>query len=301
MNASAFPPTRSLAELLAQAGPLPGTTSQPELRRVAEAAARAGGAVARRFFRTQYHVRFKDDLSEVSDADEAAQAAVIAAIRAHRPDDAFIAEETLVHPDAGPDLPAPEPDRLCWVIDPIDGTRNFVRGIPWYACSVAVLHRGLPIAAATYAVESNTLYSASQAEGLCTHGQSAPAAARHSPPALDPRPLVALPSTPKALLAELCAACLSRYVCRNFGSTALHLALLASGELDGVVADNPRLWDLAAGWLLVLAAGARMTGPRGEPIFPLETTEYRGDQLPTLAGTPGVHAELLQIQSETSR
>lgn len=277
----------------------PRRPAGPELRLLAEQAARAAGQVARRYFRTRLQVRLKADASEVSEADDAAQAAAVTAICAARGHaDPFITEETLVHPASGPGFPPPARTGLCWVIDPIDGTRNFVRGIPLYACAVAVLMDGLQVAAATYAPERDALVSASQDEGLRVDNRSRPGDSLFdvADSARNSRPLVALPSTPRGPIAHLSRACLERYVCRNLGSTALHLAMLATGELDGVLADNPRLWDLAAGWLLVRIAGGRITGPGGEPLFPVAADAYRGEELPLLAGAPRVHAELLALQ-----
>jgi myo-inositol-1(or 4)-monophosphatase len=268
--------------------------AQSALRRIAEEAARAGGAVARRYFRTDLTVRLKADRSEVTDADDAAQAAVIAAIRSHRLSDAFVTEETLALPAGAPPAPAPTDDVLCWAIDPIDGTRNHVRGIPLYVCSVAAMFAGTPLAGAVYDPERDALYSASAIEGLFINGQPAaprPVAMPESGRRL--RPLVAIPSTPRGVIAELVHAGLGHWVCRNLGSTALHLAMVAAGELDAMLADNSRLWDVAAGWVLVTAAGGRMTSPAGVPLFPLDVRTCVDHELPTLAASATVHDDIL--------
>jgi len=268
------------------------SSSHRALRLLAEEAARTGGQVARGYFRSELTVRLKDDRSEVSDADDAAQAAVVACIRAMRPRDAFIAEETL--PLLAEQTP-PTNDAFCWVIDPIDGTRNFVRGIPVYVCSVAVMRGGTPLAGALYDPERDTLYSASRDEGLFVNG-------RPHPPELDaaararrvhPRPVVAIPSSPVGPMAARAHAWLDRYICRNLGTTALHLGLVATGELDGALADNCRLWDIAAGWVLLTAAGRVMTDPAGAPLFPLDVGRYHGEELPAIAASADFHAQLL--------
>ena len=110
---------------------------QRELRLLAERAARLGGRLARAYAGAPLGVRLKSDRSEVTDADEATQAALIRELRAARPADAFLTEE--VQPPGPEAPPSPCNDRVCWVIDPIDGTRNFVRGLPVYACSVAAM------------------------------------------------------------------------------------------------------------------------------------------------------------------
>jgi myo-inositol-1(or 4)-monophosphatase len=252
------------------------------LRQLAEEAARAGGQAARLRFRTDLDVRLKADRSEVTDADEAAQAAVLACIRARRPADACIAEEAL---PGSPSGPSPTNDALCWVIDPIDGTRNFVRGIPLYVCSVAAMLDGLPLVGAIYDPQRELLYSASRRETLLVNGKPQPVGRGTQCQRLgpNPKPVVAIPSQPAGAVGPLAHAWLDRFVCRNLGSTALHLAMVATGELDAMLADNCRLWDLAAGCVLVTASGGKLTSPGGKPVFPLVVERYRGEELPVLA------------------
>lgn len=276
---------------------MPADTHSPQdpamqyaLRRVAEAAARAGGQIARRYFGTDYDVRLKADRSEVSEADEAAQTAAIELLRRERPDDAILAEEEL--PETH-DAPRPDNERVCWVIDPIDGTRNFVRHIPVYSCSVAAMQGGSPLVGAIHHADRDVLYSASRAEGLFIDDHALPAEGRGPRRGLPHRPVVALPSSPVGRLAQISHAWLDRFVCRNLGSTALHLAYVATGQLDAILADNPRLWDVAAGWVMLMATGCSMTTPTGEPIFPLDVGAYRGQELPLIAAPTALHARLV--------
>lgn len=261
--------------------PAPAPAALPDpacLRVVAEEAARAGGAVARRYFDQDYHVRLKPDHSEVSEADEAAQAEVIARIQAQRPADAVIAEETL----APGGRPGPTNDIVCWVIDPIDGTRNFIRRIPLYACSIAAMLHGTPIAGAIYDPQRDVMYSAASGGALCVNGGQPPDTAGATR-GLNLRPVVGIPSTPRGASKALAHRWLDRYVCRSLGSTALHLAWVAAGRLDAALADNPRLWDLAAGWALLRAARRDMVKLDGTPIFPLDVAAYAGEELPLVA------------------
>jgi myo-inositol-1(or 4)-monophosphatase len=275
------------------------------LRVLAEQAARAGGVVARRYFRTALHVQLKADLTEVSEADHAAQAAVVATIRAARPDDGFLTEETLDPQPAClrasfalPPRSASAPcltSSITWIIDPIDGTRNFVRDIPLYVCSVGAMLGGYPLVGAIYDPERDTTYSAGAAEGLFVNGQ--PQSSRLSggarPAGLGPRLVVALPSAPTGPITALAHTWLGRFINRNLGSTALHLALVADGQLDGMLSDNAKLWDLAAGWVLVHAMGGRMTTPNGGDLFPLDVATYTAGDLPFIAGRAEIFDQLL--------
>lgn len=260
------------------------------LRDIAVRAARIGGAVALRSFGSRIDVRLKNDRSEVTEVDEAAQAAIIDAIRRERPDDAFIAEEKLIRLDAGVD-----DDRVVWVIDPLDGTRNYVRGIPHFACSVGAIIAGVPVAGAIYEPLRDRLYAAAASGELEIDGVVAPRRDATSPRrGLNPKLVVALPSSPSGPVGELSRRWLDRYVCRCFGATALHLAWVAAGELDAALCDNARLWDIAAGCALLAAAGCPVTAFAGAPLFPRDIGAYRGEELPLIAAGPAVWTELLR-------
>ncbi|MBU0640011.1 MAG: hypothetical protein KKB50_14175 [Planctomycetes bacterium] len=263
------------------------------LRMLAETAARAGARLARQRFGAVHAVRWKADRSEVTEVDEAAQRAVITCIQAARPADAFICEET--QPEGDTRAPAPSDATLCWVIDPLDGTRNYVRGLPHYACSVAAMLGGFPIVGAICDAVHDVMYSGSQAEGAFLDGTTLRAEARGpAPPADRPRtPIVAIPSTRHGRAFEIVHDWVDRMIVRNFGSAALHLALVAAGQLDAALATNCKLWDLAAGWVLVTGAGGRMSSPDGAPLFPLDVARYAGEDLPSLAAKAELHAGLI--------
>jgi fructose-1,6-bisphosphatase/inositol monophosphatase family enzyme len=88
---------------------------------------------------------------------------------------------------------------------------------------------------------------------------------------------------------------LSRFVCRDLGSATLHLALVATGALDAMFADSTRLWDLAAGYVLVSAAGGTVCQVDGRPWFPIDVAAYREQEMPTVAASPGRADEILRL------
>jgi len=304
----------------------PGPTPPPaldELRALAESAARTGGQTARRAFGRPLRVRLKDDLSEVTEIDIAAERAIVAHIRSRRAGDMFLSEEAGRAAPAGdpgaapapdragtppaagapprdsspdPQSPIPGPQSVCWVIDPLDGTRNYVRQLPFFACSVAALWGGAPVAAAVFDPLHDVMYSAAQGAGLSVNGRrTLPAEAGHQVTrAGRPALLVAVPSTLGPAIRHLVQQAVERHVLRNLGSTALHLALVATGQLDAAILGNSRLWDVAAGVLLVVEAGRVATLPDGRPIFPVELASYAGQEIPVLAGSPTAHARLLR-------
>ena len=262
------------------------------LRELAEHAARAGGDVARQCFHAAYAIRHKADGSEVTEADEAAQAAVIAALRARRPHDALIAEESL---EDVPGAAAPADDVLCWIIDPIDGTRNYVRGIPLYAVAVAAMFGGYPVAAAIYIPDRDDMYSASRAEGFLVNGTAPTArAVKADTSGRARKPLAGIPSSFHGAAHGVMQDWMSRVVVRNLGSTATHLAMVAAGQFQAALVSGSRLWDIAAGWLLIDLTGGVMTTLDGRPVFPFNVAAYAGEPITSLAACdPQMHARLL--------
>jgi myo-inositol-1(or 4)-monophosphatase len=281
--------------------PVPVTPPpQEELRELAESAARLGGNLARDSFGQRQPVTLKDDRSEVTPVDLAVQRAIVAHLRAQRDQDTFIAEES---PTPGGQLPAPNlqspivnPQSVCWVIDPIDGTRNYIRDLPLFTCSVAAMIGGEPVAGAIYDPVHRVMYSAARGGGTFLDGAPVVLADRRAAIPRDPdhKLFVGIPSARREATRQLVLRAVEEHVVRNFGSAALHLALTAVGQLDAAVMGNTRLWDIAAGCLLVGEAGGVATLPDGKPIFPLDLSRYAGEEIPVLAGSPEAHAQMLR-------
>ena len=266
------------------------------LRKLAESAARVGGEVARASFGSDLEISFKDDRSEVTEVDLAAERAIVAHIRAARPHDAFIGEEGVSLADSGGQSvksALADPRAVCWIIDPIDGTRNYVRGAPFFACSVAAMHGGWPIAGAVFAPMSDAMYSAAVGRGFLINGRATPNRLDNpAPNVADGRMLVGIPSARRKATRHFALHAVEKHVVRNYGSAALHLALLAAGQLDAAVCGNGKLWDIAGGAVLVTESGALITTPQGTPLFPLDLATYAGEDVPTIAGSPAAHARL---------
>lgn len=241
-----------------------------EIRTLAERACRAGARVAREVFGRVHAVELKPDHTEVTAIDRAAQAAIIEEIERARPADCIVAEEEFSRPPHGAEL--------TWVIDPIDGTRNFVRGIPFFASAVACVRAGWPLVGAICDPLTDRVYSAQAVVhpggelrgALFIDGQPA------RPPVGDERrlsrPIVAIPSVNpriRTTATELVQDWMSRFIIRDFGSSAQHTVMVALGQLDAAICSG-HLWDVAAGWPMVVAAGGDMLRPDGRRLFPLD-------------------------------
>lgn len=223
-------------------------------------AAEAGGAVAIDSFREGIAVETKGEKTDVvTQADRDAQRQVIATIQESYPDDPVVGEEedeAKVVPDDGP----------AWVIDPIDGTNNFVRGIQWWATSVAATVDGEAVAGATVAPSLGDTYLL-DSETAYLNGEEIAVSGRTDPEEFVVVPTVWWEFDRRAEYAAACRGITDRFGdMRRFGSAQLALALCAAGSVDGVVtnvAANP--WDSLVGAALVEAAGGVVTDADGNP------------------------------------
>lgn len=185
--------------------------------------------------------------------------------------------------------PADAPGVVTWVLDPIDGTVNFVYGIPAYAVSIAARVDGVSVAGAVADVVADRVYSAGA--GLGAH-----VADRHGTVALQCSAVddlaMALLGTGFSYVAQrraLQATLLARLLpvvrdVRRIGSAALDLCMVAAGRLDAFYEHGLHTWDLAAGSLIAAEAGARLLLP--EPDQPA------GGAGLTVAAAPGIADEL---------
>lgn len=176
-----------------------------------------------------------------------------------------------------------------WVIDPIDGTSNFGRGLPQFAVSVALLWRGWPVLAAIHCRPEAATYVASHAGGARRNGRRLVVADRR----LDDASIVGCQwlrgQQDLAFLARLQRA---GNRLRTFGSTVTQLADVATGRLDGNVQEQGRIWDIAAAGLVAREAGCRFTDWQGKDVFPF--ADLAVEHTPSVAAPPTVHRALLR-------
>ena len=245
---------------------------------------RAAGSIAREMFGRTTMTR-KADSSPVTDADHAVQAALLDAIARAYPDDAVIAEETLAEPRRHAPIDRAE---RCWIVDPIDGTRNYARCYPSFVVSVALMERGRPVVGLVYDPMRDHMYSASAGGGAWFEDRQVHVAnetlCRHT--------LIGMPSSRRGALGGVVHEWIDRMIMRNAGTTALHLALLSAGAMDAVYCDECKLWDIAAGMLLATEAGAKIIPLTGQDLFPVDLPTYTQQQMPFLAAGPKTLAEL---------
>jgi myo-inositol-1(or 4)-monophosphatase len=226
---------------------------------VAERAARAGSEVALAAFRTGIDVETKSGKTDVvTAADRNAQRRVIEVIRETHPEDAIVGEEE-------DELKAVPESGAAWVIDPIDGTNNFVRDTQVWATSVAAVKDGETVAAANVLPAMEDTYIAGE-EGVTRNGDPVSVS-----PKTDPETFVVVPTIwwdfdHRDQYGRACAAIVERFAdMRRYGCAQAVLSMVASGQIEGVVTNvvaNP--WDSVAGVHLVRQAGGVVTDVHGE-------------------------------------
>jgi len=248
--------------------------------RLALVLARQGGRRATAA-RTQLRVSWKGPGDRVTDVDLAIQAQLVKRIRASFPDDGLVAEEHLALD--------PGAREFVWVVDPLDGTNNFVLGVPCYAVSIGILRDGQPHAGVVHDPSTGFTCSALRGRGAVAGKRKIALRGRPLTPASNMS--VRVPLDPG--LAPASIGWMRRYKLRGFGSVALHLAYAAIGALDVVLDHKATLWDLAAGAAVLLEAGGSITDPCGRPLFPPAAAAYGGAPMPFLAGNRAAHAEAL--------
>ena len=250
----------------------------------AQSLARLGGALADDYFRNRERltVELKGPQDFVSHADRDVEGLVRREIARVYPDDAFLGEETAAS-FAGP------LDR-CWIVDPIDGTHNFLRGIPYWNIALAYVEQGRAQIGVVFDPVHDELYRARRGEGAWCEKRGDALRLRVADTRALPGAFVALGHHDRSpsehhleIRRRMMAEGLSM---RNFGSGALQLAHVAAGRLDGFIELSLSIWDAIGALLIVEEAGGRTA-----PFMPSPITA----KAVCIAGTPGIFDDLVRI------
>ena len=251
--------------------------SEPNLLDVAISAAEAGARCLLDHWRQPRRIRRKGPVDLVTDADLAAESAVLRVIRAACPDDAITTEESQGIRSIG---------HRRWLVDPLDGTTNFAHSHPHFAVSVAAADASGVLVAVVHDPLRDEIFRAVRGGGAWLGSSRLRVSATAS---LDDS-LIATGfpydrrSQPERYLGHVAAALRACQGIRRAGSAALDLAWTAAGRLDAFWEWKLAAWDVAAGSLLVEEAGGRVTTIEGTP-HSLEAPSI-------LASNGHVHSEL---------
>ncbi|AMV71717.1 inositol monophosphatase family protein [Desulfuromonas carbonis] len=247
----------------------------------------AGGDQLRRKFGGRLEILHKGEVDLVTDADRAAEAAIVAVIRERYREHAILAEEADYGNDGESDWR--------WIIDPLDGTTNFAHGFPWFAVSLALEKAGQVLLGIVYNPIFEELYVAERGRGATLNG----------------KPLQVSPTREldQALLAtgfpydrkQSPANNYDHFVnfqqvaqaCRRPGAASLDLACTAAGRFDGYWEMKLKPWDMAAGLLLVTEAGGMVSDFAGRRL------DLAGAEC--LASNGHLHAAMISVLQQGRR
>lgn len=226
----------------------------------------------------------------VTEVDKGSEKLIRNLIMTHFPDHSILGEEGV---EPGPEasakaLQAMSDEEYFWIVDPIDGTTNFVHGFPFYSVSIALAHKGEIIVGVVYDPSRDELFVAEKGKGAYMHGNKTTVS-------LDSKLSESLVATgfpadrdgalPINLKGMLALAPKVRNL-RSGGSAALHMAYVAAGRLSGFWEIGLSAWDVAAGSLLIQESGGKVSDTAGNP--------YRLAVRNVLATNGQIHDELQQ-------
>ncbi len=252
----------------------------PTLSIAIKAARRAGGIINRASRDVELiKVSAKRDKDFVTEVDKAAEVAIIGVLKEAYPQHAILAEESGASGDS----------EYVWIIDPLDGTTNFIHGVPQYAISIALAHKGILTHAVVYDPTRNELFTAVKGGGAHLNDRRIRVSKR-----IRLNEVIVGTGFPFRYFEHVDAymGMLRDFMhktagVRRPGAAALDLAWVAAGRFDGFWELGLSPWDMAAGALLITEAGGLVGDLSGENNY-LETGNIIG-------GNPKVFVQLLQI------
>ena len=246
-----------------------------------QAAMKAGRSLSRDFGEVQnLQVSLKGPGDYVSQADRKAEDIIFAELSKARPGYGFLMEER--------GAVAGDDDQHRWIVDPLDGTTNFLHGIPMFSISIALERQGQIVAGVIYNPAMDELYTAERGGGAYVNDRRLRVAARNK--LVDAVIGCGVPHLGRGhhgnFLIELRNVMAEVAGIRRMGSAALDLAYVAAGRMDGFWEANLSAWDIAAGLLMVREAGGFVSDMDGGQAMLDDGT--------VVAGNEAIHRTLLK-------
>lgn len=257
---------------------------EPTLAEVEDLARRAG-AILRAYYQprpgfgSSLHVRYKGEIDPVTEADHKTEAFLLAEIQGRFPGHSILSEES-------GDLPGSQEHQ--WILDPLDGTINFTRGLPIFVVSIAYAEQGAVRIGAVYDPVLDECFSAERDRGAFLNGEPI----RVSEVKQLGRSLLAtgfpydVRTNPENNLDQYARGTMQAQALRHMGAAARDLVYVAAGRLDGYWELRISPWDVAAGGLIAEQAGATVTKVGGDPRYLLPPYSI-------LAANPHIYPQLI--------
>ncbi len=250
---------------------------------VAVKAARLAGEIHKKYFQTELKVKTKtSSINLFTIADTEAEGAIVSLIKKHFPQHNFLAEEKRYRITDS---------EYTWVIDPLDGTNNFVCRLPIFCASVGLIHRGEVIAGAIYDPMRDELFYSEKGKGAFLNGRRIYV---NNVDNLKQALLITGFYYSRGVEMERTLEAIKRFLLkrilgfRRLGSAALDLCYVASGRAAGFWEYELSPWDFCAGKLIVEEAQGKVTGKQGEEV-PLTQKYY------IVASNGKIHRKMLEV------
>lgn len=228
---------------------------------------------------------WKTDGSRITETDLAISTGIIDALTQEFPDDIYLSEELATTTTIA------VTSRFSWVLDPIDGTNNFALGLAQCAISLALLEAGKPVYGVLYDASRRVIMHGGPGIGFWDGDRSARVV---DGPLQDSSPIGFHSPRAPGRYPGHGEAMISSCKVRALGSSALHLAYVAAGLLEGVVDHNVKLWDIAAGIALIRGAGGDVEFISDDPL-PLRNFDLEMPSSVYVGGCPRMRKDLIAL------
>ena len=259
-----------------------GQATLANILEIAGKAAIKGGKILKDLYGKPHQIRYKGNIDMVTEADVSSEKAILEILDKAPIDAEVIAEESQSNYNDIPTNPV-------WIIDPLDGTTNFVHGFPWFAVSIAYAEKGRSLVGVIYCPIQDELFCGCLGSGAWLNGKSI----KVSGTSTLGKSLLAtgfpynIHQKPAKVVAALKAVLIRAQGVRRAGAAAIDLAYVACGRLEGFWEINLKPWDTAAGQLLLEGAGGKLSDFKGNNYSPF---------IPELLATNGlIHNELISV------
>ena len=254
-----------------------------EILKTTENIAREAGGILMDYYGKVHNIKYKRPGDVVTEADVASEEYITRRLKSEFPCYAVLGEEfglSKTELELG----------CCWAIDPLDGTANYAMHFPIFAVSIGLLRDGDPVVGVVYDPNNDRIFCAAKGHGTTMDG---------NPIAVNPNAKISsdgLFGFASRMLHTNHHFISNFLKGRSLGSAALQLCAVASGFFDGTTDLGTKLWDIAAGAVILAEAGGRISSPQGTPIFPLpkDSSAYNSDSVPFLATNGVLHNECIE-------
>lgn len=229
------------------------------------AAAEIGAKVLMRYYNKSLDIEYKGDIDPVSQADRNAQKAIIKTIKSVFPEHGILAEEDGVNESK---------KDFCWIIDPLDGTVNFVHGVPMFCVSIALKNKNEIISGVIYSPVFKEVFVAEKGKGAYLNGKKIKVSKIKD--LIRALPVTGFPyyvrESSSRVTKNFIKVMMFTQGMRRLGSAALDLAYVACGRFEFFWEEGLKPWDIAAGALIVKEAGGVVSDYDGNKDFLFKDT-----------------------------